>query len=83
MGYAYIYYLRQLQMEVLRLAKERTTNSGLRKAGIGMLNMYLCRSYIQRTRTTKSGVRMDGLKAADSVVRLIRAYQAARPFEHG
>ena len=81
-GYADIYYMRRLQMEVLGLAKQRTMHVELKEGEVGMLNMYLCRSYIQRTRTTKSGVRMDGLEAANSVVRMIRAHQAARPREH-
>jgi hypothetical protein len=75
-GYADIYYMRKLQMQVLDLAK--TLNVSLNTADIGLLNMYLCRTYIQRTRTSKSGLRMDGLKAAEAVVKLIKAYQVTR-----
>lgn len=78
-GYADIYYMRQLQIEVLGLAKQRTTHVVLRKGEVGMLNMYLCRSYIQRTCTTKSGAHMDGVKAANAVVRLIRTHKVGRP----
>ena len=78
-GYADIYYMRQLQIQVLRLAKARTMNAALNKTEIGMLNMYLCRTYIQRTRTSKSGVRIDGLEAANAVVRLIKAQRIAGP----
>jgi len=77
-GYADIYYMRQLQMQVLGLAMELTKNAAFKRAEVGMLNMYLCRSYIQRTRTSKSGARMDGLKAAHAVIELIRDHQNAR-----
>ena len=72
-GYADIYYMRQLQMQVLRLAQEKTANAALKRAEIGMLNMYLCRTYIQRTRISKSGMRMDGLKAAEAIIELLKA----------
>lgn len=78
-GYADIYYMRQLQMQVLDLAKP--LNVSLATAEIGLLNMYFCRTYIQRTRTSKSGVRMDGLKAANAVVKLIKAQQVVEPNE--
>jgi len=80
-GYADIYYMRLLQMQVLRLAKEKAMNVTLDEAEIGMLNMYLCRTFVQRTRTSKNGVRMDGLKAANAVVGLIKAHQIAPPDE--
>ena len=79
-GYADIYYMRELQMKVLNSAK--LLNVSLSTAEIGLLNMYLCRTYIQRTRTSKSGVRMDGLKAAKAVLSLIRAHEIGRPHEH-
>ena len=46
-GYADIYYMRQLQMRVLNLAK--TLNASLTTAELGLLNMYLCRLYPANT----------------------------------
>ena len=72
-GYADIYYMRQLQIQILELAKDRTKNDALKKALIGTLNMYLCRTYIQRTWTNRIGVRMNGLMAANAVIKLLKA----------
>jgi hypothetical protein len=72
-GYADIYYMRKLQMDVLTLAKSKTESTALAKAEIGRLNMYLCRTYIQRMRVTKEGVRINGVKAASAVVQSIKA----------
>jgi hypothetical protein len=71
-GYADIYYMRRLQMQVLEQAS--LLNASLNTAKIGLLNMYLCRTYVQRTRTNKSGLRMDGLKAASAVIELINSH---------
>jgi hypothetical protein len=68
-GYADIYYVRRLQMQILDGA--RLFNDSLKDAEIGLLNMYLCRTYIQRTGRTKKGVRIDGLKSARAVIHLI------------
>ena len=76
LGYADIYYMRQLQMSVLDLAKENTKNSELKSGGVGPLNMFLCRSYIQTKLTTKEGERLDGLKAAKAVVDMVRGRRA-------
>jgi hypothetical protein len=70
-GYADIYYMRQLQMQVLKLAS--SLNSSLSTAQVGLLNMYLCRTYVQRAQKNRNGVRTDGLKAANAVVKLIKA----------
>jgi len=70
LGYADIYYMRRLQMEVLSGAKR--LNPALGTANIGLLNMYFCRTYVQRTRRNKAGLRLDGLKAANAVLSAIR-----------
>ena len=74
-GYADIYYMRLLQMQVLQQA--RALNASLSMAEIGSLNMYLCRTYIQRSRKNKSGDRLDGLEAAKAVVDLIQGHRVA------
>ena len=76
-GYADIYYMRNLQLDVLTLAKTKTKNAGLKKGQLGVLNMYLCRTYIQQTWMSKSGVRMDGLRATHAVVKLLKATETA------
>jgi hypothetical protein len=74
-AYADIFYMRNLQIQVMKLAKDMTTSIKLRNANIGLLNMYLCRTYIQRTLKSKSGLRMNGIEIADQLVKFIKAKQ--------
>jgi len=55
LGYADIYYMRQLQLEVLTNAQEQSHSQELREADVGYLNMYLARAYVERTRTVPAG----------------------------
>jgi len=67
-GYADIFYMRNLQIQVLNLAKEITKNIHLKNAEIGLLNMYLCRSYIQRSIKYKNGIHANGIALAENLI---------------
>lgn len=72
-GYADIFYMRNLQFQVLKLAKDITINTELRNADIGLLNMYFCRTYIQRTLKNKTGVSINGITLANQLIDNIKA----------
>lgn len=67
-GYADIYYLRRLQMDLLSAASSMPGGGKLRDARVGLLNMFLCRSYIQRSGKTRSGARLEGVKIAQRLL---------------
>ena len=70
-GYGDIYYMRNLQMQVLNLAKGISKNAQLKESEIGLLNMYLCRTYIQRTLKSKNGVHVNGEHIATQLTKSI------------
>ena len=47
-GYADIYYLRDLQEYVLREARKKSINETIEQGSLGNLNLYFARTYIQR-----------------------------------
>jgi hypothetical protein len=49
LGYADIYYMRQMQLDVLAEAQKRSERRDLMNAEAGCLNLYLARAYVERT----------------------------------
>jgi hypothetical protein len=56
LGYADIYYTRQMQLDVLAAAQKRTERRDLIHAEPGCLNLYLARAYVERTHKISSQV---------------------------
>ena len=52
-GYADIFYLRMLQLEVFERSKLISPNERLERGDIGNLNLFFCRSYIPRTKKVR------------------------------
>jgi hypothetical protein len=52
-GYADIYYLRSLQMATLNQAQKLTGNEKLKKGRIGDLNLYFCRTFVEKSKRSK------------------------------
>jgi hypothetical protein len=75
-GYADIFYLRELQRRVLNEARELSSNKALAQANIGSLNMFFSRTYITKSIKLKSGSPIKGLETARSLIRAMNDFSA-------
>jgi hypothetical protein len=53
-AYADLYYLRQIQLEVLQEAQSVTQSVKLKEGAPGNLNVYFARTYIERSKVIKT-----------------------------
>lgn len=71
-AYADLYYLRKLQLRILQMARDLSTDRRLETAEPGHLNLFLCRAYITRRlkRGSKEGFRVSvsGLSVAQDLI---------------
>lgn len=79
-GYADIFYLRNLQIKTLRLAQERSTNKKLKDGRIGDLNIYFCRTFIEKSRSSRgidstSSERIRIIPIVDKLIKSIENFQ--------
>jgi hypothetical protein len=77
-GYADIFYLREIQKRVLEQAKERAAGGKIYEGGIGDLNLYFSRTYIEKA----SKVRDPVAKTYESISIIPLAKKLAEELSH-
>ena len=80
-GYADIYYLRKLQIEVLNNSQQLTESLRLKNGALGNLNLFFSRTYIEKTKALKKPAkgRVRVIPLVDAIVEAIRAQQVSAP----
>jgi len=73
-GYADIFYLRRIQMNVLEKAKRITGNKKLKEGCIGDLNLYFCRTFVEKNKKIKKlkGTESENIKIIPLVIKLLK-----------
>lgn len=71
-GYADLYYLRQIQLDVLNEAQKRTERDVLKDGSPGNLNIYFARTYIEKSKVIKTADGTKRLRVGPIVDRLLK-----------